>query len=145
MKSTQKSTLFILIICLSYFGFSCQQTQPKSFTCVGFKDTVLHKFVYKTTDVPPEPVGGFESINKLISKNFKPDGESFGRIVVAFVVETNGTIDGKRTLHDPFGKNGSASKQLLNILTKVTWQPGVCNGRKVPCLQVFPLNIDLGE
>ena len=146
MKCTNTSILPILIVCLSFFDFSCQQKQARSFACAGFQDTILHKFVYKTTDVPPKPVGGNETINKAITKYFKyPDEDVSGKVLVAFVVETNGTIDGKRVIYDPTGKDGLFSKQLLTILDKVKWQPGMCNGEDVPCLYVFPLNVDLVE
>jgi len=146
VKSANTSILSILIGCLSFFGFSCQQKQSKSFNCVGFQDTLLHKFVYKTTDIPPKPVGGNETINKAITKYFKyPDEDVSGKVLVAFVVETNGKIDGKRTIYDPSGKDSLFSKQLLTILDKVKWQPGICNGENVPCLYIFPLNVDLVE
>jgi len=146
MKSLNRFTPSILIACLAFFGFNCQQKQPKSFKCTGFQDTLLHKFVYKTTDVPPKPVGGNETINKAITKYFKyPDEDVSGKVLVAFVVETNGTIDGKRVIYDPTRKDCLFSKQLLTILDKVKWQPGMCNGEDVPCLYVFPLNVDLVE
>jgi len=145
MKCTNTSILPILIVCLSFFDFSCQQKQARSFACAGFQDTILHKFVYKTTDVPPAPVGGLESLNKLIAKNLKPDSNDFGTKIVAFVVEPNGAIDGERLLNDPSGSDDLLSKQILNISRKVKWKPGICNGEKVPFLYRLPLIIDPGE
>ena len=146
MKSTNISIQPILIACLSFFGFSCQQKQARSFACAGFQDTILHKFVYKTTDVSPKPIGGNEAVSNVINKYFKyPEGDYQGKVLVAFVIETNGKIDGKRIIYDPSGNDRLFSKQLLTILDKVKWQPGLCNGEKVPCLYIFPMNVDLVE
>ena len=89
-----------------------------------------------------------KTIVKLINKDFKypHDGIDYsGRVLVAFVVETNGTIDGKRVIYDPAGNDRLFSKQLLDILSSVKWKVGLCNGESVPCLYTFPLNIDLQE
>jgi hypothetical protein len=143
-----RARLLVLTTCLSLLLLSCHHRQDKKFNCQGFQDTLLHKFVYKTADVLPQPVGGVEAISKAIDRNFKfPSGDVdfSGKVQVAFVVEPDGTIDGKRTIYDPSGKDSLFSKQLLNILNNTKWKPALCNGTKVPCLYIFPLNITLQD
>ena len=134
-------------ICLLLL-ISRANAQSKKSICPGFQDTVLHKFVYKVTDVIPEPQGGLEKIFKLINKNLKyPSGDAGypGRVIVAFVIEPDGSIDGQRTINDPSGRKHVFSKQLLDILGSVKWKPGYCNGKAVPVLYLFPVTIDIGE
>jgi hypothetical protein len=148
MTIVNKLTFSILIICLSCFVFNCTHKHNKKSSCSGFQDSLLHKFVYKTVDSSPQPEGGMETITKLLSKNFKyPPGDTYysGRVIVAFVVEIDGKIDGERTIYDPSGNEHLFSKQLLNIVNGVKWKAGLCNGEAVPCLYTFPLNVDIQE
>ena len=148
MFEKRKLNLFVFVICLSCIICSCTNKQGKKYSCSGFQDSLLHKFVYKTADSAPQPEGGTQAIAKLLNKNFKyPPGEAYysGRVIVAFVVETTGKIDGKRTIYDPSGHDHLFSKQLLDILSTIKWKPGLCNGEPVPVLYSFPLRIDIGE
>jgi hypothetical protein len=147
MTTIDKFTICVIIICLSCFVFNCSHPHTNKSKCPGIQDTLLHKFVYKTVDSAPQPVGGMKTIFKLISKNFKYPGDAdyTGRVIVAFVIEPNGSIDGQRTIYDPSGNNHLFSKQLLDILSTVKWKPGYCSGESVPVLYAFPLNIDIQE
>jgi len=138
---------FLVIIGVSCLFLSAV-AQTKKSDCPGFQDTVLHKFVYKFTDVMPEPQGGIEKVFKLITKYLKyPTGDASysGRVIVAFVIEPNGSIDGQRTMNDPSGSKHVFSKQLLDILGSVKWKPGYCNGKAVPVLYSLPVAIEVGE
>jgi len=148
MTRVNKLIFGTLIICLSCFVFNCSHPHTNKSKCSGIRDTLLHKFVYKIVDSAPQPVGGMKTIFKLISKNFKyPPGDAdyTGWVIVAFVIEPNGSIDGQRTIYDPSGNDHLFSKQLLGILSTVKWKPGYCSGEAVPVLYTFSLNIDIQE
>ncbi|QKJ28660.1 energy transducer TonB [Mucilaginibacter mali] len=116
--------------------------------CVKEQDSILHKLVYKYTDIPPSTVGGMEKLGRTLTKNFKyPPGDAdyAGRVIVAFVVEPNGKIDGLRTIKDPSGNKLIFAKQLYKIAAMLKWKPGTCNGKKVPAMFFLPANIDIAE
>jgi hypothetical protein len=99
-------------------------------------------------DKQPEMIGGWKAFTKLINEKFKyPSGDIgySGTVKVAFVVETNGKIDGKRTIYDPSGNEQVFSKQLLKLVDNISWKPGLCDGNQVPVLYILPLNITLQE
>ncbi len=135
-------------VCFLCFTFKFTLAQRKSANCPAFRDTILHKLVYKVVDKAPEVKGGIQQFYKKLSKNLRyPTGDIdyHGKVVVAFVVEPNGKIDGKRTIYDPSGKQRLFSKQILNIVDMVIWIPGLCNGRPVPVLYTLPVRIDIAE
>jgi protein TonB len=63
------------------------------------------------------------------------------RVIVAFVVEKNGKIDGIKDL----SVNHVLSRQLLKIVSGIKWSPGILNGRPVAVLYELPITIDLEE
>jgi protein TonB len=66
------------------------------------------------------------------------------RVIVAFVVEKNGKIDGSRVIKD-LSVNHVLSRQLLKIVSGIKWSPGILNGRPVAVLYELPITIDLEE
>ncbi|MCR8561634.1 energy transducer TonB [Mucilaginibacter sp. BJC16-A38] len=138
----------IFAICLSCFVFNAASAQTKKFNCSVFKDTLLHKIIYKQADIIPEPEGGMAAVSRLIAKELKyPSGDSeyIGKIIIAFVIEPNGKIDGKRIIKDPSGKGQLLSKQLFKIIDEIKWTPAFCKGKAVPFLYSIPVNINLEE
>lgn len=145
---TSKSSILIktiVAVCLSCFVYNNSFAQSHKNTCEGRQDSILHKFVYTKVDEAAEPIGGLDTLGKLITKKFKyPPGDAcyWGRVIVTFVIESNGSIDGKRIIRDPSGDKQLFGKQILNIINMVKWKPAKCNGQPIPCFYTLPINID---
>ena len=134
--------------CLMCLTSGTLLAQDKAIKCSGFQDTLLHKFVYRDVDQFPEVEGGMERLYGKITKSIKcPPGEIYysTKLQVAFVIERNGKIDGKRTITDPSGNKQIFSKQVFNIIEHLKWQPGRCNKKAVPVIYILPVNIDFEE
>jgi hypothetical protein len=121
------------------------QASPRD-SCYAHLDTLTNQKVFKFVDKIPAVQGGMEALLKEISKKIKypsidkkyPVGSN---VIVAFVVTIDGSITGKRIIRNIDGTD--LGEQLLNIVDDVKWEPGTCNGKKVPTLQLIPLIIDL--
>jgi transcriptional regulator NrdR family protein len=137
---------FLIIISFLSFAFVCH-AQVKKSECSGFQDSVLHKSVYRVVDQQPEPIGGIEKLLMEISKRLKYTGESdFGsRVIVAFVVEPDGKIDGERVIRGPSAKGETLTGQIFKIIKTFKWKPGKCFGKAVPVLYTLPIIVDLSE
>ncbi|MFC0515646.1 energy transducer TonB [Mucilaginibacter angelicae] len=135
-----------LIVCLLTFN-NCF-AQSKKYACSGRQDSLLHKFVYTEVDKMPEPVGGVKALSAVLSKNFKyppGDAEYFGKVIVAFVIDPDGNIEGARIINDPSGERRLFGSQLIRIINMLKWKPGECNGKAVPVLYMLPLRVDFSE
>jgi hypothetical protein len=135
----------VTAVCLSCFVFTDSIAQTNKDTCVGKQDSILHKFVYNKVDEAPEPEGGLDKMGDVLMKNIKlPQDSSFyaGSAIVVFVIEPNGTIDGKRITRDSSGDKQLLGKHVLDIISKIKWKPAKCNGQPVPCLYALPVHIN---
>lgn len=114
----------------------------------SFQDSLLHKVVYLSADQLPQPYGGLETLIKQLSKTIRfPPGEADygGRVIVAFVIETNGKIDGERVIREPSGDKQIFSKQIFEVVKAIKWTPAKRNGKAVPFLYTLPITIDVTE
>ncbi|WP_295795628.1 energy transducer TonB [Mucilaginibacter sp.] len=96
----------------------------------------------------PRPKSGLETLIKQLSKTIRfPAGEAEyeGRVIVAFVIEPNGKIDGERVIREPSGDKQIFSKQIFEVVKSIKWKPAKRNGKAVPFLYTLPVTIDVGE
>ena len=145
MTSKFKLTIILTVIFLAIAFNDATAQNAKS---TGFQDTLLNKFVYTYAEQLPEPKGGLESLVKLLTKSIRfPPGEADygGRVIVAFVIEPNGKIDGERVIREPSGNKQIFSKQIFEIVKTIKWKPARCNGKAVPFLYTLPISIDISE
>ncbi|MEO6631227.1 MAG: energy transducer TonB [Mucilaginibacter sp.] len=144
-----KLRLAVLIFsCLLSFIIYTATSQNKPSIDKHLKDTILHKFVYTFTDVMPSPEGGLQNLFKQLSKKLKylpGDVDYAGKVIVAFVIEPNGKIDGERVIRDPSGSKRIFCKQIFEVVKTIKWKPGTLNGKAVPVLYKLPVVIDLSE
>jgi O-phosphoseryl-tRNA(Cys) synthetase len=120
--------------------------QIKKVDCKNQKDSVLHRIVYTDVDTRPEPLIGLGNLNVQIGKSikFSQGFEEFqGHVTVGFVVEKNGSIDGTRIVKD-ISKHFFAD-QIIKVLKRSRWKPGLCNGKPVPVLYLLPFYIGISE
>jgi hypothetical protein len=116
-------------------------------SCSSQYDTLTKQKVFRFADRMPIVQGGMGALAKEISKKIRyPDVENYlieSRVVVAFVIEANGSLTGKRIIQNIAGTD--IGNQLLDIVDDFKWQPGTCQGKKVPTLQLFPMIVDVDK
>ncbi len=99
--------------------------------------------IFYSVDSVPLFKPGTEILNQHIVQAFKKAGISGdnvnGKIVVGFVVRTDGTISGVRVVK---GFAESVDKVAINAFEtlKGEWKPAMLNGQNVNYLQLFPIN-----
>jgi|GEM_PF-1348626 len=138
----------VVSLCLSFFitGDVCGQQTTSS--CIQIQDSILHKPIYTNVDKLPEPVGGMGTLNKAIYKQLKyPPGDAYytGKAIVAFVVQANGKIAGKRVIRDPSSESHLFSDQVVKIVSSLKWKPALCNNKPVASLYILPVNITISD
>lgn len=133
-----------LMICLSCFVLGGLHAQSRRLNCKGFRDSILHKFVYTQADVMPEPEGGMEKLNKCIIKSIYHTKKStasdvpFGKLIIAFVVEINGTVDGVRIVNSSI----KYADVFSGDINQLKWKPAYCGNKIVPFLKKISLYIE---
>lgn len=93
----------------------------------------------------PEPQNGLKTLSDSLMKHLKyptNKGDFQGRVIIAFVIEPDGKIDGQRVIRNLFGSDFTFSQQLFKIVTSFKWKPGLCKDKPVPVL--YPLAINMG-
>jgi antitoxin component YwqK of YwqJK toxin-antitoxin module len=96
---------------------------------------------YTEIQKQPTPEEGIPDFMSHIGRNFqtpKVEGLS-GKILVRFVVETDGSIEDIKVLKD-LG-HGTAEEAIRVVKSYGGWIPGERRGRKVRCFFLLPLNI----
>ncbi|MBC7915411.1 MAG: energy transducer TonB [Pyrinomonadaceae bacterium] len=101
-------------------------------------------FDIKSLDTQPEYPGGMKEFYSWIAKNYKLTDAAIkagvsGRIIIAFVVEKNGTLSDLKTLKDVGYGTGEAAHKIL--ATSKSWKPGVKNGVPVRVAYVLPIAV----
>ncbi|MET0759443.1 MAG: energy transducer TonB [Flavobacterium sp.] len=99
--------------------------------------------VYETkdVDVKPEFPKGTDAFYKFIAKNFKsPEEEGLnGKIIMTFVIETDGSISNIKVLQDVGYGSGEEAMRVLKKTDK--WIPGKFDGKPVRVLYHLPITI----
>jgi len=111
-------------------------------TCKTGFDSLTKSMVYITSETMPVNEGGqaalMQKLNKIsisnVPENYDPN------FLVAFIVDTYGSIKGERILRDNTNEVGN---QMLNIVRLFKWTPGTCNHKKVKMIYKLPLIIDI--
>jgi periplasmic protein TonB len=89
------------------------------------------------TEVHPQYPGGIQAFYNYISKNLATRG--FGKMVVQFIVEKDGSISNIKVLESIDEKT---DKRMVKLLKKcLTWTPGYKDGKPVRALYTLPITI----
>lgn len=102
--------------------------------------------IFKISDVDqkPEYVGGIENFYKFVAKNFRvPDEDVEGKIIIAFIIEKDGTLTNFKLIQD-IGF-GTGDKMLDLIKKSPRWNPGKKDGQTVRVLYSVPITIREGK
>lgn len=66
-----------------------------------------------------------------------------GRVVVTFVVETDGSISDIKLVKDPGYGMGDEVVRVIKLMPR--WKPGMHNGKAVRVKFVIPINFDIAD
>ena len=137
--------LFILVFCCVPHSAAPDVIPPGAYACKSEIDSVTRLKVYTTADIMPVNEGGPSALMRKLTKNVQVTSapEDYdSRVIVAFIVNPDGTIMGERVIQDQTSKVG---KQMIAIVKEFKWHPGICNNKKVPVLHQLPLQICLSN
>lgn len=138
---------FIIFLSIGLLFFTSKMAIAQS-KCVTEQDTILHKQVYTSPTIMPEPLIGFAKLNVAIGKDirFSRAYQEFqGRVYVAFVIERNGVTTGFRVVKDIANEKHFFANQIIKTIRKYKWKPGMCSGKPVPVLFTIPFYIGIQE
>jgi hypothetical protein len=135
-------TLLIIFV-LTFQVFNTSSALSSKHPCVNYFDSLIQRDVYTLVEEPPSVEEGFQKLLEKISKNIhfgKWNGYET-KLLIAFIIDTDGEIIGERIIKNPFD-NDKAAKEAFNIIKGFKWLPGLCGDKKVPVLFKLPIQID---
>ncbi len=94
-----------------------------------------------TIEWPPEFPGGDEALNEFIESNLRyPHTGIGGKVLVVFVVDTDGTIQNPRVVRDIGRRCGKEALRLVERMPK--WIPGKLRDKVVKMQVSLPIYFD---
>ncbi len=146
-----KQSVFLismLILTAALLGWSGNYAALKYNSCKTEIDSITKKLIYTVADTEPMNEGGKSRLlreleRNIVTSNFEIDTTNHDpNVIVAFIVDNDGSIKGERIINDKTQKVG---KQMLDIIMSLKWTPAKCNGKLVPMLIKQKLVIDIME
>ena len=116
----------------------------KEVTVIGYAQ--FTDKVYESVEVMPEFQGGQAELLKFVAKSIKYPTEAQrrgaqGRVIVKFVVETNGSIS---NIHVVKGIDPLLDAEAIRVCTTMpTWAPARQEGKAVRCYYTIPVTFRL--
>ncbi|MEY4877386.1 MAG: hypothetical protein RL708_2536 [Bacteroidota bacterium] len=106
----------------------------------------INSEIFSYVEQMPEFIGGEAALMKFISANIKyPESAKNenmeGRVIVSFVVTTEGKLTDLKVLRDIGGGCGEEAIRVLKL--SPDWKPGMQNGKKVNVKMVLPIKFSL--
>ena len=102
---------------------------------------------FDVVDTPPSPVGGFDAWSRHLSENLTyPTSARMkgiqGTVLVSFIVNTDGTIEGIELVQ---GIGGGCDEEAIRIIkSSPSWTPGMIKGKAVRTRMKIPIGFRLG-
>ena len=102
---------------------------------------------FDVVDTPPSPVGGLKAWSRHLSENLTyPTTARMkgiqGTVLVSFIVNTDGTIEGIELVQ---GIGGGCDEEAIRIIkSSPAWTPGMIKGKAVRTRMKIPLSFKLG-
>src|SRR5690348_12989747 len=121
---------WIFYIVLIFLGSNCF-AQNKTVDCASMIDSLTKIEYCPTPDQSAKILGGEAALNDQLNNVIYPSMEKppiSTKLVVGFIVDTDGSIKGKRIIRDIEGLD--IRQQVLKLIDNLTWLPGECNGKK---------------
>ena len=109
-------------------------------------DTANNNNVYTAVEVPPTFAGpgtfaDFLGHNIIYPAKSAKDHVQ-GRVIVQFVINTNGEVDNAKILRP---LSAEVDTEALRVIRLTRWHPGTQNGRKVRAYFTVPLNFTMNK
>lgn len=120
-------------------------TSAREVMVTGYAQFTDNK-VYESAEVMPEFPGGQTELLKFVAKRVKYPTEAQrkgaqGRVIVKFVVETNGSIS---NIHVVKGIDPLLDAEAIRVCTTMpTWAPARQEGKAVRCYYTIPVTFGL--
>jgi beta-lactamase regulating signal transducer with metallopeptidase domain len=99
--------------------------------------------VYTKPETRPEFEGGIQAFYEYVKKNLKMpkvENDVKGNVIVAFVVEKDGSLSNIKILRDPVGME----KEVTEMLTACPkWKPGMQDGKPVRVEYTLPIAVSI--
>ena len=116
----------------------------KSFAENESGDKRLHNV--GTLDVMPEFPGGMAKFYHFVADNYRYPEEAtekgvFGKIILSFVVEKDGSLTEKKVAKDAGLGTGEQALKMLDKSPK--WKPGLIKGKPVRVAYTLPIQLQL--
>lgn len=135
----KKIVLLMVVFCV-FQTSKAQTTETNS-------DEDQQNSIYNSAgvEVKPEFPGGNSEFYHFIGKNYKvPDIAGLkGKIMVAFVIEKDGTLTEIKVLKDIGYGTGIEAIRVLSKCPR--WTPAMQNGQNVRCAYTLPINIETSK
>ena len=93
--------------------------------------------VYDLVDEMPEFPGGQDSLMRLCSRNLPIGSQIHGRVIVQFVVETDGSLSNFKVLRSSHTDFEEEALRIIRNLPR--WKPGRKDGRTVRVRYIVPV------
>ena len=134
-KKVKKMKKFIL---MSMMAVLCIMTMSAQKTVVSQKS----QKVYDTVDQMPEFAGGMSALIDYLSTNIKYPQDAIkqnlsGRVMVMFVVETDGSISNVKVAKNVFPSLDAEAVRVVKAMPK--WIPGRHKGKIVRVNYIVPI------
>jgi hypothetical protein len=92
----------------------------------------------------PRPKKGEQKLFEILrdlNVNAQKTDITESKVVVAFIIDMDGTLTGKRVIRNVKGTN--LAEQVLSLIEKIEWEAGSCEGIYVPVIYCLPVHIHL--
>lgn len=132
----KKTLIFMLLLIASQVSFAQESLELKV-----QNETEVEKEIYALNEVNVKPdfPGGIQEFYNFVGKNFRVIHGLRGRIMVQFVIDTDGSITDIAVLND---LGHGTDKEAIRVLKKSPkWKPGKKDGKNVRVLYSLPINI----
>lgn len=124
--------------------FGQTEVNVDKYNCISKYDTLTKKQVYVKADTSATFTEGFNKLFSEFKKIKIPDNFTDHitgtKVFVAFIIEPNGQLTGKRIIKNIPGTD--IAQQVLTLIDNVKWTPASCRGETVPYLMVLPVQLD---
>lgn len=142
LKLINKSYFFVFLLYL----FSCT-SYNKSFhntiNCLSVFDSLTNEVVYLSADEMPEFNYDNNDFLIYIMKNFKRNN-TYGQLSfsLSFVIDIDGKLKKARINNKNIFEYSASENELIQLLENMPrWEPGRCEGEKVPIKLTFPFDL----
>jgi TonB family protein len=104
--------------------------------------------IFYSVEKQPQFPGGMEKFSEFLSKNIRypanmRQANIQGKVVIQFVIETNGSLSNIQVLDGPGYGSGEEAVRVMALSPK--WAPGLQNGRAVRVAYTIPVNFTLEQ